>query len=146
MPNIKALSLFSKDGKGVLQRMTVEVKNALSNKDEKFLRWFEEETGLTKNDVERLKKGHQEIDFQLFEQVKEVLGLSICEILGQPSFNDGERGYWSKQQNMMPMVLTAPVKEPANTRSVRGKNDDAEKRELRFYVRRRAIHELAWDE
>jgi hypothetical protein len=142
MPNHTALSLFPKGKAGVIQRMTSGVRVALSKKGPKFRKWFAEEFELENDRVNRLARGEESVDFEFFEKVKGPLGLSTHKVLGNPSFTDArEKEYWSKEREVMPMVLTAPAMEPGPHKP-RKQHDDIE---LYFYLRRRAIHELVWD-
>ena len=137
----KALFLFPGGKDGVLRRMTSNVSRVLSKKGPKFCSLFAEEFGLGKDRIKRLKKGEEPLDFKFFEVVKGALGISLHEVLGQPKFkDDAQKEYWSKQREVMPMALSAPAKEPSARK--RRTIDDAE---LRFYLRRRAVHELVWD-
>ena len=136
----KAISLFPKGKDGIIGRMNSTVSEVLSKKDSEFCKCFAEEFELDKNTIDCLKKGTANIDFKFFEKIKGALGLSIHEVLGQPSYSDKEKEYWSKQCEVIPMALTAPSKEPGYVRPT--KRADVE---LCFYLRRRAIHELVWN-
>ena len=147
MSNKKAIFLFSEEGiAGVLNKMALMVAKSLSDKvnnEPKFIEWFAEEFGLKKDKIKRLQEGKEKINFHFFEQIKGALGLSIHQVLGEPSLSEDETPYWKKQKEINPMVLTAPVKGSRNNRFVKKEHDDTE---LKLYVRLRAIHELAWYE
>ena len=141
MPNEKALSLFKGGEKGVISRMTLRVKTILSNKDDRFLKWFAKEFGLKPNEMKCLKEGKKSIDFRFFEKVQEALDISIHDVLGAPVLRDGEKKRWRDQLRINPMVLAAPGKEPGGEESYHTK-EEREAAELGFYVRLRAINEL----
>lgn len=145
MPNGEALSLFPGGKNGVIERMNSMVKDVLSSKseDSQFVQWFAEEFSLKEGEFECLRKGKKRIDFEFFEKVKEALNISMHDVLGPPSFNDGEKEYWSKQLKINPMVLAAPAGDSKGEESVQKENRiDKKEIELRFYVRLRAISAL----
>ena len=145
MPESDALSVFSPKGKaGVMERMRSKISNALSDKKPDFLKRFAKEFKLNKSKLKRLQDGTEPVDYHFFEKAQEVLDISINDILGQPSFTAKQKKYWSEELKRMPMALAGPARERAASTSVQRKSNKGT--ELIFYVRRRAIHEMAWDE
>lgn len=143
MPNEKALSLFFPKGEAdVIEKMTSVIKNALSAKDSEFRKWFAEEFELKEERVESLMSGNNHVDFPFFEKVKEALDISIHDVLGKPSFRDGEKGHWIEQMKLNPMVLGAPAGKSNTENSIQEENHTTKDMELFFYVRLRAISEL----
>lgn len=142
MAGSNALSLFPGRKDGVLERMRTKVKKTLSNKDPQFLKWFAEEFDLTEHRVESLISGNDHVDFHFFEKVKEALDISIHDVLGKPFFRDGEKDDWSKQLKLNPMVLGAPAGKSNAEKSIQKEDQVRKDRELKLYVRLRAISEL----
>lgn len=87
--------------------------------------------------------GKRRIDFEIFDMFKDsYLDMDINEILGKPDLSDPSvRGYWKHQMRINPMLISGHKSADVRRESPK----DLAESELRFYVKLRAISELALD-